>query len=159
MKLTNYNQLKVPTPQVSLWLKLKLLVLTNQKSPAEKGNLQVILSTPHFRREGVGVIKEADPASNFKAGQKVAMMMTRPRNRWQLCAVLLSTQRIIDSAGDESGLVNRGCFARNAPNGLWFIKGLNVVAGDKVLIRGGLYTVGLMAAVLAKDMGASDCDD
>lgn len=107
--------------------------------------------------EGVGVIKEADPASNFQAGQKVAMMMT-------------GLGRAIDGSYAQYCLAPNKSLIPLETNLDWSIvgalpemlqtaygslsKGLNVVAGDKVLIRGGSSTVGLMATALAKDMGA-----
>ncbi|GAT18407.1 quinone oxidoreductase [Secundilactobacillus silagincola] len=152
---------EVPTPQLVpgfTLVEVKAFGVNESEVTSRKGESSSDFKYPRILGiEGVGVIKEADPASNFKAGQKVAMMMT-------------GLGRAIDGSYAQYCLAPNESLIPLETNLDWSIvgalpemlqtaygslsKGLNVAAGDKVLIRGGSSTVGLMATVLAKDMGA-----
>ena len=108
--------------------------------------------------EGTGVVAAVNPGSAFKVGQKVATMMG-------------GMGRAIDGSYAEYMLVKEANVIPLTTDLPWsivgalpemlqtsygsLVEGLHLQKGDVIFIHGGSSTVGLMATVVAKMMGAT----
>lgn len=108
--------------------------------------------------EGVGIVDAADPDSGLKPGQKVATMMGgmgRSFDGSYAEYALVPTAQVIpfdtDLPWEIVGALPE--MFQTAYGSL--TTGLDLRAGQTLLIRGGTSTVALSAATLAKDMGAT----
>lgn len=160
-KASELQPVEVTTPQLVpgfTLVEVKAFGVNESEVTSRKGESSGDFKYPRILGiEGVGVVKEANPGSKFKVGQKVAMMMTGlgralDGSYAQYCLAPNEALIPLETNLDWSVVGALPEMLQTAYGSL--SKGLNVQSGDKVLIRGGSSTVGLMATVLAKDMGA-----
>ncbi|MFB4319907.1 alcohol dehydrogenase catalytic domain-containing protein [Actinomadura sp. 21ATH] len=108
--------------------------------------------------EGVGVVDEADQDSGLRPGQQVATMMGGMGRRFDGSYAQYATVPASQVIPMETGLPWDVVGAlpemfQTAYGSL--TTGLDLQAGQTLLIRGGTSTVGLSAATMAKDIGAT----
>lgn len=108
--------------------------------------------------EGVGVVVDADPDSDLRPGQQVATMMGgmgRSFDGSYAEYVTVPADQVIpfESALPWEAL---GALPETLQTAYGSLStGLDLQAGQTLLIRGGTSTVGLAAATLAKELGAT----
>lgn len=151
----------VPVPQLKpgyALVKVKAFGVNESEVTSRKGE-----SSPDFKFprilgiEGVGVVDQVNPGSNFKPGQKVATMMGgmgQAIDGSYAEYMLIKESNLIpfDSDLDWSVVGALPEMLQTAYGSI--TQGLHIQAGDSLLVRGGSSTVGLMASVLAHHMGA-----
>jgi NADPH:quinone reductase-like Zn-dependent oxidoreductase len=108
--------------------------------------------------EGVGIVEEVNENSKFKVGQKVATMMGgmgRSIDGSYAKYVLVKEENIIPLE-TNLGWEIIGALPEMLQTAYGSLTtGLKLKKGDLLLIRGGTSTVGLMALILAKRLGAT----
>ncbi len=152
---------KVPVPQIApgfVRIRVKAFGVNESEVTSRKG-----LSSPDFTMprilgiECVGVVDQASPGSDLKPGQMVATMMGGMGRSFdgayaEYTVVPISqvipfeTSLPWDVVGALPEMFQTAYGSLN--------KGLDLRAGQTLLIRGGTSTVGLSAATIAKEMGA-----
>ncbi|EHI74186.1 zinc-binding dehydrogenase [Streptococcus criceti] len=153
---------EVEKPQVKegyALIRVKAFGVNESEVTSRKGESDSEFSFPRILGiEGVGVIEEVAPTSSLKVGQKVATMMQglgRAIDGSYAEYMLVKEENLIgidtDLSWDLVGALPE--MLQTAYGSL--NKGLQLQEGDVLLIRGGSSTVGLMAASLAKEMGAT----
>ncbi|MFP7479435.1 zinc-binding dehydrogenase [Terribacillus saccharophilus] len=140
-------------------IKVQAFGVNESEITSRRGESSADFSFPRILGiEGVGIVDEVTSNSRFKVGQKVATMMG-------------GLGRSIDGSYAEYMLVREENIIPLDTNLDWDIVGalpemlqtaygsltvgLGIKKGDVLLIRGGTSTVGLMALILAKKMGAT----
>lgn len=153
--------ISVPKPEVKdgyILIKVKAFGVNESEVTSRKGESDGDFSFPRILGiEGAGIVEAVPADSKLKPGQKVITMMG-------------GMGREIDGSYAEYMLVKESNVIPIETNLDWsiigalpemtqtaygsLVEGLRLQKGDKLLIRGGSSTVGLMAIVLAKSMGA-----
>ena len=153
---------EVPKPQVRTgWVRIRIKAFGVNESEitSRKGESGPDFVFPRILGiEGVGVVDAAADGSGLKPGQKVATMMG-------------GMGRVFDGSYAEYTLVPEDQVIPFTTDLPWetvgalpemfqtaygsLSTGLDLQPGQTVLIRGGTSTVGLSAAAIAKDMGAT----
>ncbi|GAA1556060.1 zinc-binding alcohol dehydrogenase family protein [Kribbella hippodromi] len=140
-------------------IKVKAFGVNESEVSTRKGESDPEVTYPRIPGiEGVGVVDEADEDSGLRPGQQVATMMG-------------GMGRSYDGAYAEYVTVPAGQVIPFATSLPWDVvgalpemfqtaygaltRGLDLKAGQTLLIRGGTSTVGLSAAAIAKDLGAT----
>jgi NADPH2:quinone reductase len=151
----------VPVPQLKpgyALVKVKTFGVNESEVTSRKGESSLDFKFPRILGiEGVGVVDQVNPGSNFKPGQKVATMMGgmgRAIDGSYAEYMLIKESNLIpfDSDLDWSVVGALPEMLQTAYGSI--TQGLHIQAGDSLLVRGGSSTVGLMASVLAHHMGA-----
>lgn len=153
--------ISVPKPEVKdgyVLIKVKAFGVNESEVTSRKGESDGDFSFPRILGiEGAGIVEAVPAGSKLKPGQKVITMMG-------------GMGREIDGSYAEYMLVKESNVIPIETNLDWsiigalpemtqtaygsLVEGLKLQKGDKLLIRGGSSTVGLMAIILAKSMGA-----
>lgn len=140
-------------------IKVKAFGVNESEVTSRKGQSSPDFTYPRILGiEGVGVVAAVNPGSSLQVGQKVATMMG-------------GMGRAIDGSYAECMLVKEANVIPLETDLPWeivgalpemlqtsygsLIEGLHLQKGDVVFIHGGSSTVGLMATVVAKMMGAT----
>ncbi|MCD7117878.1 zinc-binding dehydrogenase [Limosilactobacillus albertensis] len=155
------NPVLVPCPKLKkgyVLIKVKAFGVNESEVTSRKGESSADFSYPRILGiEGVGIIKEVNPNSLFKVGQKVATMMGgmgRAIDGSYAEYMMVKEENVIplqtDLPWDVIGAMPE--MLQTAYGSL--TEGLQVRSGDTLLIRGGSSTVGLMAIVVGKMLGA-----
>jgi len=140
-------------------IKVKAFGVNESEVVTRKGESDAEVTYPRIPGiEGVGVIEEADEDSGLRPGLQVATMMGgmgRSYDGAYAQYVTVPAQQVIPC---ETGLPWDVVGAlpemfQTAYGSL--THGLDLKAGQTLLIRGGTSTVGLSAATIAKDLGAT----
>ncbi|MEW4354783.1 zinc-binding dehydrogenase [Streptococcus pneumoniae] len=154
--------IEVETPTVKegfALVRVKAFGVNESEVTSRKGESDADFSFPRILGiEGVGVIEEVASHSPFLVGQQVATMMSglgRSVDGSYAEYMLVAEDKLIpfDSSLDWGKLGALPEMLQTAYGSL--TKGLQLQAGETLLIRGGTSTVGLMAISLAKFMGAT----
>lgn len=143
------------------WVRIKVRAFGVNESEVttRKGESDAEVTYPRIPGiEGVGVVDEADAGSGLRPGRQVATMMG-------------SMGRSYDGAYAQYATVPAGQVIPFETSLPWDVvgalpemfqtaygsltRGLDLKAGQTLLIRGGTSTVGLSAATMAKDIGAT----
>lgn len=160
-EVKDLKAVSVPKPKVKagyVLIKVKAFGINESEVTSRKGESDGDFSFPRILGiEGTGIIEEVAESSKLKPGQKVITMMG-------------GMGRQIDGSYAEYMLVKESNVIPIETNLEWatigalpemtqtaygsLVTGLNLQKGDRLLIRGGSSTVGLMAIILAKMMGA-----
>jgi NADPH2:quinone reductase len=153
---------EVPTPEVRpgwVRIKIKAFGVNESEVTSRKGQSSADFAFPRILGiEGVGVVDAAPEGSGLQPGQQVATMMGGMGRAFdgsyaaytlvpQAQAIPFHTDLPWEIVGalPEMFQTAYGSLAT----------GLDLKAGQRLLIRGGTSTVGLSAATLAKNMGAT----
>ncbi|MEV6648194.1 zinc-binding dehydrogenase [Amycolatopsis sp. NPDC051371] len=140
-------------------IKVKAFGINESEVTTRKGESSSDVSYPRIPGiEGVGVVDESEEDSGLRPGQQVATMMGgmgRSYDGAYAQYVTVPSEQVIPF---ETGLPWEVVGAlpemfQTAYGSL--ITGLGLQAGQTLLIRGGTSTVGLSAATIAKDLGAT----
>lgn len=140
-------------------IKVKAFGVNESEVTTRKGESSPEVTYPRVPGiEGVGVVDEADEAGGLRPGQQVATMMGgmgRSYDGAYAQYVTVPAEQVIPF---ETGLPWDVIGAlpemfQTAYGSL--TTGLGLKAGQTLLIRGGTSTVGLSAATIAKDLGAT----
>jgi len=140
-------------------IKVKAFGVNESEVSTRKGESDAEVTYPRIPGiEGVGVVDEADKDSGLRPGQQVATMMGgmgRSYDGAYAQYVTVPAEQVIPL---ETGLPWEVVGAlpemfQTAYGSL--ATGLGLQAGQTLLIRGGTSTVGLSAATIAKDLGAT----
>ncbi|OXM68245.1 alcohol dehydrogenase catalytic domain-containing protein [Amycolatopsis vastitatis] len=140
-------------------IKVKAFGVNESEVTTRKGESSPDVTYPRVPGiEGVGVVDEADEAGGLRPGQQVATMMGgmgRSYDGAYAQYVTVPAEQVIPF---ETGLPWEVVGAlpemfQTAYGSL--TTGLGLQAGQTLLIRGGTSTVGLSAATIAKDLGAT----
>ena len=140
-------------------IRVKAFGVNESEVTTRKGESNAEVSYPRVPGiEGAGVVEEADEDSGLRPGQQVATMMGgmgRSYDGTYAQYVSVPAGQVIPF---ESGLPWEVVGAlpemfQTAYGSL--TTGLDLKAGQTLLIRGGTSTVGLSAATIAKDLGAT----
>ncbi|NKY29919.1 alcohol dehydrogenase catalytic domain-containing protein [Nocardia gamkensis] len=140
-------------------IKVKAFGVNESEVTTRKGESDAVVTYPRIPGiEGVGTVDEADEDSGLRPGQQVATMMG-------------GMGRAYDGAYAQYVTVPAGQVIPFDTSLPWDVvgalpemfqtaygsltRGLDLEAGQTLLIRGGTSTVGLSAATLAKDLGAT----
>ncbi|MGC9382244.1 alcohol dehydrogenase catalytic domain-containing protein [Streptomyces sp. MH13] len=140
-------------------IKVKAFGVNESEVTTRKGESDAEVTYPRIPGiEGVGVIDEADENSGLRPGQQVATMMGGMGRRYDGAYapyVTVPAEQVIpfetSLPWDVVGALPE--MFQTAYGSL--TRGLDLKAGQTLLIRGGTSTVGLSAATLAKDLGAT----
>ena len=148
-------------PQVKsgyVLVKVKAFGVNESEITSRKGESSADFSFPRILGiEGVGVIEEVSGDSDFKSGQQVATMMGgmgRSIDGSYAEYMLVNEKNVISFESDLSWDIIGALpeMLQTAYGSL--MQGLQLKRDDVLLIHGGTSTVGVMAAVLAKQVGA-----
>ncbi|MFJ9250138.1 alcohol dehydrogenase catalytic domain-containing protein [Streptomyces sp. NPDC101776] len=140
-------------------IRVKAFGVNESEVTTRKGESDAVVTYPRVPGiEGVGVVDESDEASGLRPGQQVATMMGgmgRSYDGSYAQYVCVPAGQVIPF---ETGLPWEVLGAlpemfQTAYGSL--TRGLDLKAGQTLLIRGGTSTVGLSAATIAKDLGAT----
>jgi NADPH2:quinone reductase len=140
-------------------IKVKAFGVNESEVSTRKGESDAEVTYPRIPGiEGAGVVDEADKDSGLRPGQQVATMMGgmgRSYDGAYAQYVTVPAEQVIPF---ETGLPWEVVGAlpemfQTAYGSL--VTGLGLQAGQTLLIRGGTSTVGLSAATIAKDLGAT----
>ncbi|WP_030438279.1 alcohol dehydrogenase catalytic domain-containing protein [Actinoplanes subtropicus] len=140
-------------------IKVKAFGVNESEVTTRKGESDAVVTYPRVPGiEGVGMVEEADEDSGLRPGQQVATMMG-------------GMGRSYDGAYAQYVTVPAGQVIPFETSLPWDVvgalpemfqtaygsltRGLDLKAGQTLLIRGGTSTVGLSAATIAKDLGAT----
>ncbi|MDX3530073.1 zinc-binding dehydrogenase [Streptomyces sp. ID05-39B] len=154
------NNVPVPVREPG-WVRVRVKAFGVNESEVttRKGESDAVVTYPRVPGiEGVGVVDEADEDSGLRPGQQVATMMG-------------GMGRSYDGAYAQYVTVPAGQVIPFETSLPWDVvgalpemfqtaygsltRGLDLKAGQTLLIRGGTSTVGLSAATIAKDLGAT----
>ncbi|WP_294976545.1 zinc-binding dehydrogenase [uncultured Leuconostoc sp.] len=148
-------------PQVKpgyVLVKVKAFGINESEITSRKGESSADFSFPRILGiEGVGVIEEVSGDSDFKIGQQIATMMGgmgRSIDGSYAEYMLVNEKNVIPFESDLSWDIIGALpeMLQTAYGSL--MQGLQLKRDDVLLIHGGTSTVGVMAAVLAKQVGA-----
>jgi len=140
-------------------IKVQAFGVSESEIKSRKGESSDDFSFPRILGiEGVGIIDEVTPNSQFEIGQKVATMMGglgRSMDGAYAEYMLIKEENVIplDTHLDWDVVGALPEMLQTAYGSL--TTGLGVEKDDLLLIRGGTSTVGLMALILAKRAGAT----
>lgn len=140
-------------------IKVKAFGVNESEVTTRKGESDAVVTYPRVPGiEGVGVVDEADEDSGLRPGQQVATMMGgmgRSYDGSYAQYVTVPAAQVIpfetSLPWDVVGALPE--MFQTAYGSL--TRGLDLKAGQTLLIRGGTSTVGLSAATIAKDLGAT----
>ncbi|MFF7006451.1 alcohol dehydrogenase catalytic domain-containing protein [Streptomyces fimicarius] len=140
-------------------IRVKAFGVNESEVTTRKGESDAEVTYPRVPGiEGVGVVDEADEGSGLRAGQHVATMMGNMGRSYDgsyAQYVTVPADQVIpfetDLPWDVVGALPE--MFQTAYGSL--ATGLGLQAGQTLLIRGGTSTVGLSAATIAKDLGAT----
>ncbi|WND23642.1 alcohol dehydrogenase catalytic domain-containing protein [Streptomyces violaceus] len=150
----------MPEPQPG-WVRIKVKAFGVNESEVttRKGESDSEVTYPRIPGiEGVGVVDQADEDSGLRPGQQVATMMGGMGRSFDGSYAQYVTVPASQVIPFETGLPWEVAGAlpemfQTAYGSL--ATGLGLQAGQTLLIRGGTSTVGLSAATIAKDLGAT----
>ncbi|MFD3505157.1 alcohol dehydrogenase catalytic domain-containing protein [Streptomyces sp. NPDC058678] len=150
----------MPEPQPG-WVRIKVKAFGVNESEVttRKGESDAEVTYPRIPGiEGVGVVDQADEDSGLRPGQQVATMMGGMGRSFDGSYAQYVTVPAGQVIPFETGLPWEVAGAlpemfQTAYGSL--VTGLGLQAGQTLLIRGGTSTVGLSAATIAKDLGAT----
>ncbi|SEC24599.1 NADPH:quinone reductase [Streptomyces sp. 3213] len=140
-------------------IRVKAFGVNESEVTTRRGESDAEVSYPRVPGiEGVGVVDEADEDSELRPGQQVATMMGGMGRSYDGAYAQYVTVPAAQVIPFESGLPWEVVGAlpemfQTAYGSL--TTGLDLKAGQTLLIRGGTSTVGLSAATIAKDLGAT----
>ncbi|MFI7082486.1 alcohol dehydrogenase catalytic domain-containing protein [Streptomyces anulatus] len=140
-------------------IRVKAFGVNESEVTTRKGESDAEVTYPRVPGiEGVGVVEEADGASGLRPGQQVATMMGNMGRSFDGAYAQYVTVPAAQVIPFETSLPWEVVGAlpemfQTAYGSL--TTGLNLKAGQTLLIRGGTSTVGLSAATIAKDLGAT----
>ncbi|MEU9900845.1 alcohol dehydrogenase catalytic domain-containing protein [Streptomyces phaeochromogenes] len=140
-------------------IRVKAFGVNESEVTTRKGESDAEVTYPRVPGiEGVGVVEEADGASGLRPGQQVATMMGNMGRSFDGAYAQYVTVPAGQVIPFESGLPWEVVGAlpemfQTAYGSL--TTSLDLKAGQTLLIRGGTSTVGLSAATIAKDLGAT----
>ncbi|MEH0433624.1 zinc-binding dehydrogenase [Streptomyces stelliscabiei] len=140
-------------------IRVKAFGVNESEVTTRKGESDAEVTYPRVPGiEGVGVVDEADEVSELRPGQQVATMMGGMGRSYDGAYAQYVTVPAAQVIPFESGLPWEVVGAlpemfQTAYGSL--TTGLDLKAGQTLLIRGGTSTVGLSAATLAKELGAT----
>ncbi len=140
-------------------IRVKAFGVNESEVTTRKGESDAEVSYPRVPGiEGVGVVDEADEDSELRPGQQVATMMGGMGRSYDGAYAQYVTVPAGQVIPFETGLPWDVVGAlpemfQTAYGSL--TTGLDLKAGQTLLIRGGTSTVGLSAATIAKDLGAT----
>ncbi|MEU5156394.1 zinc-binding dehydrogenase [Glycomyces sp. NPDC021274] len=150
----------VPEPKPG-WVRIKVKAFGVNESEVttRKGESDPLVTYPRIPGiEGVGVVDHADEDSGLRPGQQVATMMGgmgRSYDGSYAEYMLVPATQVIPFASDLPW-ETLGALPEMFQTAYGSLTtGLDLQPGQSLLIRGGTSTVGLSAATLAKDMGAT----
>ncbi len=152
----------VPVPERQpgwVRIKVKAFGINESEVTTQKGESDPEVTYPRIPGiEGVGVVDQADEGSGLHPGQQVATMMGgmgRSFDGSYAQYVTVPASQVIpfeiDLPWEVAGALPE--MFQTAYGSL--ATGLGLQAGQTLLIRGGTSTVGLSAATIAKDLGAT----
>ncbi|MEU0117020.1 zinc-binding dehydrogenase [Streptomyces bobili] len=140
-------------------IKVKAFGVNESEVTTRKGESDAEVTYPRIPGiEGVGVVDEADEDSGLRPGQQVATMMGNMGRSFDGAYAQYVTVTAAQVIPFETSLPWEVVGAlpemfQTAYGSL--TTGLGLRAGQTLLIRGGTSTVGLSAATIAKDLGAT----
>ncbi|MFF1343413.1 alcohol dehydrogenase catalytic domain-containing protein [Streptomyces sp. NPDC058290] len=140
-------------------IRVKAFGVNESEVTTRKGESDAEVTYPRVPGiEGVGVVEEADGASGLRPGQQVATMMGNMGRSFDGAYAQYVTVPAAQVIPFETSLPWEVVGAlpemfQTAYGSL--TTGLGLRAGQTLLIRGGTSTVGLSAATIAKDLGAT----
>ena len=140
-------------------IRVKAFGVNESEVTTRKGESDAVVTYPRVPGiEGVGVVDEADEDSGLRPGQQVATMMGGMGRSYDGAYAQYVTVPAGQVIPFETGLPWEAVGAlpemfQTAYGSL--TTGLDLKAGQTLLIRGGTSTVGLSAATIAKDLGAT----
>ncbi|WP_328480768.1 zinc-binding dehydrogenase [Streptomyces sp. NBC_00377] len=140
-------------------IKVKAFGVNESEVTTRKGESDAVVTYPRVPGiEGVGVVDDADENSSLRPGQRVATMMGGMGRSYDGAYAEYVTVPAAQVIPFETGLPWEVLGAlpemfQTAYGSL--ATGLDLRAGQTLLIRGGTSTVGLSAATIAKDLGAT----
>jgi len=140
-------------------IRVKAFGVNESEVTTRKGESDAVVTYPRVPGiEGVGVVDEADEDSGLRPGQQVATMMGGMGRSYDGAYAQYVTVPAGQVIPFETGLPWDVVGAlpemfQTAYGSL--TTGLDLKAGQTLLIRGGTSTVGLSAATIAKDLGAT----
>lgn len=150
----------MPEPQPG-WVRIKVKAFGVNESEVttRKGESDPEVTYPRIPGiEGVGVVDQADEDSGLRPGQQVATMMGGMGRSFDgsyaQYVTVPASQVIPFETGLPWGVVGALPEMFQTAYGS-LATGLALQAGQTLLIRGGTSTVGLSAATIAKDLGAT----
>ncbi|MFJ8141238.1 alcohol dehydrogenase catalytic domain-containing protein [Streptomyces sp. NPDC096013] len=140
-------------------IRVKAFGVNESEVTTRKGESDAVVTYPRVPGiEGVGLVDEADEGSGLRQGQQVATMMGgmgRSYDGAYAQYVTVPAGQVIPFETalpwDVVGALPE--MFQTAYGSL--TRGLDLMAGQTLLIRGGTSTVGLSAATIAKDLGAT----
>ncbi|MGO4649646.1 zinc-binding dehydrogenase [Nocardia sp. 2YAB30] len=140
-------------------IRVKAFGVNESEVTTRKGESDAVVTYPRVPGiECVGVVDEADEDSGLRLGQQVATMMGGMGRSYDGAYAQYVTVPAVQVIPFETDLPWEVVGAlpemfQTAYGSL--ITGLDLEAGQTLLIRGGTSTVGLSAATIAKDLGAT----
>ncbi|MFB6845280.1 alcohol dehydrogenase catalytic domain-containing protein [Streptomyces sp. NPDC056373] len=140
-------------------IKVKAFGVNESEVTTRKGESDAEVTYPRIPGiEGVGIVDEADDDSGLRPGQQVATMMGGMGRSYDGAYAQYVTVPAAQVIPFETTLPWEVVGAlpemfQTAYGSL--TRGLDLKAGQTLLIRGGTSTVGLSAAAIAKDLGAT----
>ncbi|MER6291215.1 alcohol dehydrogenase catalytic domain-containing protein [Streptomyces sviceus] len=140
-------------------IRVKAFGVNESEVTTRKGESDAEVTYPRIPGiEGVGLVDEADEDSGLKPGQQVATMMGNMGRSYDGAYAQYVTVPAAQVIPFETGLPWEVVGAlpemfQTAYGSL--TSGLDLKPGQTLLIRGGTSTVGLTAATIAKDLGAT----
>ncbi|WP_405561351.1 zinc-binding dehydrogenase [Streptomyces canus] len=160
MNALQVTTVPMPEPQPG-WVRIKVKAFGVNESEVttRKGESDPEVTYPRIPGiEGVGVVDQADEDSGLRPGQQVATMMGGMGRSFDGSYAQYVTVPANQVIPFETGLPWEVAGAlpemfQTAYGSL--ATGLGLQAGQTLLIRGGTSTVGLSAATIAKDLGAT----
>ena len=159
--IEDMKPVSVPRPEVKsgyALVKVKAFGVNESEVTSRKGESDRDFSFPRILGiEGVGVVEEVAEDSRFSLGQQVATMMNglgRQVDGSYAEYMLVKEDYLIPFESDlDWSILGAVPEMLQTANGS-ITRGLDLQKGESLLIRGGTSTVGLMAALLAKQKGA-----
>ncbi|WP_426497274.1 alcohol dehydrogenase catalytic domain-containing protein [Streptomyces sp. D54] len=143
------------------WVRIRVRAFGVNESEVttRKGESDAVVTYPRVPGiEGVGVVDEADENSSLRPGQQVATMMGGMGRSYDGAYAQYVTVPAGQVIPFETGLPWEvvGALPEMCQTAYGSLTtGLDLKAGQTLLIRGGTSTVGLSAATIAKDLGAT----
>jgi NADPH:quinone reductase-like Zn-dependent oxidoreductase len=140
-------------------IRVKAFGVNESEVTTRKGESDAVVTYPRVPGiEGVGVVDDVDENSSLRPGQQVATMMGGMGRSYDGAYAQYVTVPAAQVIPFETGLPWEVVGAlpemfQTAYGSL--TTGLDLKAGQTLLIRGGTSTVGLSAATIAKDLGAT----
>lgn len=153
---------EIPVPvRKSGWVRIavKAFGVNESEVTTRKGESDTEVTYPRVPGiEGVGVVDQADEDSGLRPGQQVATMMGGMGRSYDGSYAQYVTVPAAQVVPFETGLPWQvvGALPEMFQTAYGSLStGLGLQAGQTLLIRGGTSTVGLSAATIAKDLGAT----